>query len=63
MPFLPLSNILSLRKELEGTAAEIVTWGSDGYGDGVKQWSDTCDEQVVSSCYQNDTEMQITDPF
>ncbi|KAJ6029755.1 hypothetical protein N7499_005434 [Penicillium canescens] len=46
MPFLPLSNILSLRKELEGTAAEIVTWGSDGYGDGVKQWSDTCDEQV-----------------
>ncbi|CAI7623742.1 unnamed protein product [Penicillium crustosum] len=46
MPFLPLSTILSLRKELEGTAAEILTWGSDGYGDSIKQWSDSCDEQV-----------------
>lgn len=53
MPFLPLSTILSLRKELEGTAAEILTWGSDGYGDSIKQWSDSCDEQVVSAVYRN----------
>ncbi|KAJ5293564.1 hypothetical protein PENANT_c054G10801 [Penicillium antarcticum] len=46
MPFLPLSTISNLRKELEGTHVEILTWGCDGYEDGIKQWSDSCDEQV-----------------
>lgn len=50
MTFLPLSNILNLRRELEGTNAEILTWGCDGYDDGIKQWSDSCDEQAVSHC-------------
>ncbi|KAL4788396.1 hypothetical protein BJX76DRAFT_316411 [Aspergillus varians] len=46
MPFLPFSNVLNLRKELEGTAAEIVTWGCDDYGDSIKQWSETCDTYI-----------------
>ncbi|OJI99795.1 hypothetical protein ASPVEDRAFT_81387 [Aspergillus versicolor CBS 583.65] len=46
MPFLPFSNILSLRKELEGTHAEILTWGCDGYNNSVKQWSETCDTEI-----------------
>jgi hypothetical protein len=50
MAFLPLSIILNLRRELEGTNVEILTWGCDGYDDGIKQWSDSCDEQVVSYC-------------
>lgn len=47
MPFLPFSNILSLRKELDGTHAEVLTWGCEGYGDSIKQWSETCDTDVV----------------
>ncbi|OJJ30890.1 hypothetical protein ASPWEDRAFT_119337 [Aspergillus wentii DTO 134E9] len=46
MPFLPFSNILSLRRELEGTDAEISTWGCDGYYDCTKQWSETCDTYI-----------------
>ncbi|RAL12632.1 FAD-binding oxidoreductase [Aspergillus homomorphus CBS 101889] len=46
MPFLPLSQVRSLRNELDGTNAEISTWGCEGYGDNIKQWSDSCDEDV-----------------
>lgn len=54
MPFLPFSTVYSLRKELDGTDAEIVTWGCDGYGDSIEQWSQTCDTYVVS-CYYRDS--------
>ena len=47
MIFLPFSNILSLRRELDGTNAEILTWGCDDYSDRIKQWSESCDTQVV----------------
>lgn len=47
MPFLPFFKVLRLRRELEGTKAEIFTWGCDGYDESIKQWSDSCDEQVV----------------
>ncbi|KAL2862235.1 FAD-binding oxidoreductase [Aspergillus lucknowensis] len=46
MPFLPFSNILSLREELDGTDADILTWGCDGYVESIKQWSETCDTYV-----------------
>jgi hypothetical protein len=49
MAFLPFSVILDLRRELHGSDAEILTWGCDGYGDSIKQWSDSCDTQVVSN--------------
>jgi hypothetical protein len=48
MPFLPLSNIRGLRRELDGTDAEILTWGCDGYSHYIKQWSESCDTDVVS---------------
>ncbi|KAJ6114849.1 hypothetical protein N7486_000627 [Penicillium sp. IBT 16267x] len=46
MPFLPFNEILSLRKELEGSGAEISTWGCHGYDDRIKQWSASCDTEV-----------------
>ncbi|PYI16227.1 FAD binding oxidoreductase [Aspergillus violaceofuscus CBS 115571] len=46
MPFLPLSQVRHLRDELQDTKAEISTWGCEGYGDNIKQWSDSCDEDV-----------------
>jgi len=51
MPFLPFSHILKLRKELRGTDAEVSTWGCDNYNDRTKQWSDTCDVDIVSLIY------------
>jgi hypothetical protein len=51
MPFLPFLNVLGLRRELEGTNAEIFTWGCNGYAQSIKQWSDLCDKQVVSNLY------------
>lgn len=48
MSFLPFSYILRLRRELEGTGAEISTWGYDSYDSDKKQWSATCNTHVVS---------------
>jgi hypothetical protein len=48
MPFLPFSHILRLRRELDGTDAELTTWGCDTYDARIKQWSDLSDTQVVS---------------
>lgn len=51
MPFLPFSHIIRLRKELRGTGAEVSTWGCDNYDDRIKQWSETCDVDIVSNVY------------
>lgn len=61
MPFLPFSNILSLRKELEGTHAEILTWGCDGYNNSVKQWSETCDTEIVRTPLSYHERLRKTD--
>ena len=61
MPFLPFLNVLSLRRELEGTNAEILTWGCDGYNERIKQWSDSCDKQVVSKFYGKNAPSTHTD--
>lgn len=47
MPFLPFSIIRGLRRELDGTDAEILTWGCEGYIDCIEQWSETCNTLVV----------------
>ncbi|KAE8361336.1 hypothetical protein BDV27DRAFT_29300 [Aspergillus caelatus] len=46
MPFLPFFIISTLRRQLDGTDAEILTWGCDGYDECVQQWSETCDTVV-----------------
>ncbi|KAL3484625.1 hypothetical protein BJX62DRAFT_248295 [Aspergillus germanicus] len=43
MPFLPFSLVHTLRKELDGSDAEVLTWGCDGYERCTQQWSETCD--------------------
>ncbi|KAJ6133712.1 hypothetical protein N7523_000034 [Penicillium sp. IBT 18751x] len=46
MPFLPFSHIVNLRKELNGTDADISTWGCDDYDSRIKQWNDSSDTEV-----------------
>ncbi|KAL3455585.1 hypothetical protein BJX64DRAFT_297429 [Aspergillus heterothallicus] len=46
MPFLPFSLVHSLRKELDGSGAEVLTWGCDGYDRCTQQWSETCNTYV-----------------
>ncbi|KAH7233897.1 putative FAD binding oxidoreductase [Fusarium redolens] len=38
----------SIKNQLSGTAAAILTPTSDGYGDAIKRWSATCEKNAVS---------------
>lgn len=47
MHFMAHSLALELRRELEGTGAEISYVGSEKYHENIKSWSDTCEKEAV----------------
>ena len=47
MPFLSFARALELRRQLEGTRAEVVCIGSDDYATSIRRWSDTCEKEAV----------------
>jgi hypothetical protein len=54
MPFLSYDKALELRRDLDGTA-EVLTFGSEGYAESLRRWSDTCEKEAVSmSLFLND---------
>ncbi|KAL2869385.1 FAD-binding oxidoreductase [Aspergillus lucknowensis] len=56
MPFLGYNLTLELRRELEGTRAEIACRGTDNYGESIKSWSDTCQKEAGAVVYVTTTE-------
>ncbi|RAL00843.1 FAD-binding oxidoreductase [Aspergillus ibericus CBS 121593] len=46
MPFLSFARVLELRRQLEGTRAEVVCLGSDDYAASIRRWSDTCEKDA-----------------
>jgi FAD/FMN-containing dehydrogenase len=45
MPFLSYDKALELRRDLDGTA-EVLTFGSEGYAESLRRWSDTCEKEA-----------------
>ncbi|PYI11068.1 FAD-binding domain-containing protein [Aspergillus sclerotiicarbonarius CBS 121057] len=46
MPFLSFAHVLELRRQLEGTRAEVVCLGSEDYAASIRRWSDTCEKEA-----------------
>lgn len=47
MPFLSYAKAAELRRQL-GDNAEVLTFGSEGYAESLRRWSDACEKEAVS---------------
>ncbi|KKK13296.1 hypothetical protein P175DRAFT_0542011 [Aspergillus ochraceoroseus IBT 24754] len=46
MVFMDYAQTMDLRRELEGTRAEVICLGSDTYAESIRRWSDTCEKEA-----------------
>ncbi|KAA8642546.1 uncharacterized protein ATNIH1004_011491 [Aspergillus tanneri] len=46
MPFLSHGRVLELKEQLEGTRAEVISYGSRDYVQSIQRWSETCEKEA-----------------